>query len=117
MGAEAFGRDNVGGGAAGFDHGRENFFPDGGCDFSGFHEFDEFGERLRTDRACVDFLAGIVQAAKKFGLHPVGRGFAKSASFHDSLEIVGQRLGCRENSGIVRRDAVGGDKAGAPGFG
>ena len=88
--AEAFGGDNFRGGAAGFKHGGENFFADGGGDFPGLDECDEFGESCWGDRAGVDFLAGIVQTAQKFGLHPVGGGFAGSAGFHDGFKIIGE---------------------------
>ena len=37
LGAEAFGGDDFGGGVAGLEHRRENFFADGGGDLCGLH--------------------------------------------------------------------------------
>jgi len=51
LGAEAFGGDDVGGGAAGFKHGGENFFGDGTGDFGRFDELHQFGEGSGRDGA------------------------------------------------------------------
>ena len=117
LSAEAFGGDDVGGSAAGFEHGGENFFADGGGDFGGLHQGNQFRKRFCADGAQFDFFAGIVEAAEKFGLHPVGGGFAGSAGFHDGFEIIGKRFCCGEDFGVVGRDAVGRDEAGMPGIG
>src|SRR5207245_6004429 len=65
--------------------------------FRSFHERNEFGEGLRTDSACVDFLAGIVEAAEKLGLHPVGGGFAgdrKSTRLNSSHGSISYAVFC-----------------------
>src|SRR5690242_20291384 len=117
LGAKAFGRDDVRGGAARFKHGGENFFADGGGDFAGLHQGNQLRERFRADGTQLDFLAGIVEAAKKFGLHPVGGSFAGSAGFHDGFEIIGEGSGGGEDFGVVGSDAISRDETGAFGFG
>src|SRR5260370_16189227 len=117
LGAQAFGGDDFGGGAAGLEHGSENFFGDGSGDFGGFDKVHQLGESGWRDGAGGNFFAGIFQAAKKLGLHPVGSGFAWGAGFDDGFEIVGERLRASKNFGVVGRDSVSGDEAGALGFG
>src|SRR5258707_2036858 len=79
LGAEAFGGDDIGGGAAGFEHGGENFFGDGASDFGGFDELHQFGEGSGRDGAGGNLLAGFFEAAAEVGLHPVGGSFAGGA--------------------------------------
>ncbi len=67
LGAEAFGGYDVGGGAAGFKHGGENFFGDGASDFGGFDELHQFGEGSGRDGAGGNLLAGFFEAAEEFG--------------------------------------------------
>src|SRR5439155_1072190 len=87
LGAEALGGYDFGGGAAGFEHGGENFFGDGGGDFGRLHELHQFGQGGGRNRAGADFFAGVLQAAEKFGLHPVGGGFAGSSGLDDGFKI------------------------------
>jgi len=115
--AEAFSGDDLGGSAAGLEHGGEHFFGNSAGDFAGFDELHQFGESGRRNGARADFLAGVFQAAKKFRLHPVGGGFAGSAGFDDGFKIIGESLRAGEDFGVVRRNAVGGAEAGALGFG
>jgi len=115
--AKAFRGNDVRGRAAGLEHGGENFFTDGGGDFAGLHQGNELRERFCADGTQLDFLAGIIEAAKKLGLHPVGGGFAGSAGFHDGFEIIGERFCCGEDFGVVGSDAIGRDEAGAFGSG
>src|SRR5260370_25954699 len=76
-----------------------------------------FGERGGRGGECCDVLAGVCQVGKKFGLYPVGGGLAGSAGFDSSFEIIGEGLCAGENFGGVGRYAIGGDEAGALGFG
>jgi len=99
------------------EHGGENLFADGSCDFRGLDEHYQFSESGWRDGAGGNFFAGIFQAAKKLGLHPVGCGFARSAGFDDGFKIIGQGLRVGQDLGVVRRDAVGGDEPGALGSG
>ena len=101
LGTEAFGGDDVGGRAAGFEHSGEDLFADVAGNFTGFDKADQLRERLRADGACFDLLAGIVEAAEKLGLHPVGGGFAGSAGFHNRFEIIGEGLRAGEDFGVA----------------
>src|SRR4029077_14792574 len=115
--AKAFGGDDIGWGTAGIEHGREYFFPAGGSDLTGLDKFQEFGKGCEGNRAGFNFLPGVVQSTQKFCLNPVGGSLRGSAGFYDRFKIIGEwPRGC-QHAGVVWRQAMSGDEAGALCFG
>src|SRR5208283_3355220 len=109
--------DDLRGGAAGVEHGGEDFLSHGSGNFPGFDQGNELSERSGSDGACSNFLTRIVQAAQQFGLHPVGGGFSGSAGSHHSFKVGSEGLRVGKNFGVVGSDAKGRDEAGALGKG
>src|SRR5215469_2415449 len=108
-----FGGDDLRGGAARIEHLGEDFLADGGSNLSGIDQNYDLAESLRRNGARGDFLAGIVEAAKKFGLHPVGGGFAGCPGLHHRFEIVRKGPGIGQNFRVVRRNSIGRNEANA----
>jgi len=89
LGVKTFGGDDFWGGAAGVEHGGEDFLPTAPVIFADSTSITS-SARAAGETGLAVIPCRNSSAANKLGLHPVGRGLPGAPALTNGLEIIGE---------------------------